>query len=66
MQTFIKGMARALDLSGTINRKKFEEELEKNGAERDRVALESDWKRIGNDLRGTLSDHRQKRNTRQG
>lgn len=66
MQTFIKGMARALDLSGAINRKKFEEELEKNGEERDRVALESDWKIVGNDLRGTLSDHRQKRITRQG
>jgi len=53
---FLKGTARIVDLGRTINVYNSSE----SGAEADRIAIESDWNAVGEDLNKTFKIYEQK------
>lgn len=48
--SFVEGMARVLDLAGTLN----EYNSSVTPEEADRVALAADWRAVGDDLRNAI------------
>jgi hypothetical protein len=51
--SFLDGMARLLDFAGTLN--EYNSSL--SGEQADRIALASDWRAIGDDLRLVIRNH---------
>ncbi len=51
--SFLDGMARLLDFAGTLN--EYNSSL--SGVQADRIALASDWRAIGDDLRLVIRNH---------
>lgn len=51
--SFIEGMARVLDMGGTLN----EYNTSPNGAEADAIAIWSDWAAIGQDMYAAMDDY---------
>ena len=51
--SFVEGMARVLDMGGTLN----EYNTSPSGEEADAIAIWSDWAAIGQDMRAVMGDY---------